>query len=232
MLKRLVKWRCYKLITMKTILIFLSLFISCISYAQSNLPPCNGNFSGPCFGSQELTGGEIYVGQFKDGKANGQGTYIYADGEKYLGQFKDGKANGQGTNTWTNGDKYVGQFINDNRTGQGTYTFANGDKYVGQFTDNKLNGQGTYTFADGRTYVGQWKDSKYDGFGTFYNANGSIFQQGLWSNNNFVQAQTPPTVTPPVIPKPPVNNAQDIKRQKCIRLGLVPGSPDFQQCIN
>ena len=185
----------------------MSLFISCISYAQSNLPPCNGNFSGPCFGSQELTGGEIYVGQFKDGKANGQGTYIYADGEKYLGQFKDGKANGQGTNTWTNGDKYVGQFINDNRTGQGTYTFANGNKYVGQF-----------------------KDNKYDGFGTLYNSDGSIRQQGIWKDDQFVQAQTPPVKE--VKPKPTVNNSQDIKRQKCIRLGLVPGSVDFQQCMN
>ena len=38
MLKRLVKWRCYKLITMKTILILLSLFISSVSFAQSNWP--------------------------------------------------------------------------------------------------------------------------------------------------------------------------------------------------
>jgi hypothetical protein len=47
-----------------------------------------------------------------------------------------------------------------------------------------------------------------------------------------VQAQNPPVVTPPVVPKPPVNNVQDIKRQKCIRLGLVPNSADFQQCMN
>ena len=194
---------------MKTILIFLSLFISCISYAQNNLPPCNGNFTGPCFGVYEYSNGAKYVGQFKDGLRNGQGTLTHASGAKYVGQFKDGSFNGQGT-----------------------YTFANGDKYVGQFKDNKYDGFGTFTFANGDKYVGQYKDDKYDGFGTFYNANGSIFQQGLWSNNNFVQAQTPPTVTPPVIPKPPVNNAQDIKRQKCIRLGLVPGSPDFQQCIN
>ena len=201
-------------LNMKKLLLIFCLITSCISYAQSNLPPCNGNFKGLCFGSQEWTDGDKYEGQYKDGKANGQGTYTFPDGEKYVGQFKDGSFNGQGT-----------------------YTFADGNKYVGQYKDNKKNGQGTFTWGDGSQwngdkYVGQWKDDKYDGFGTFYNANGSIFQQGLWSNNNFVQAQTPPTVTPPVIPKPPVNNAQDIKRQKCIRLGLVPGSADFQQCIN
>ena len=194
---------------MKKLLLILCLITSSVSYAQNNLPPCNGNFTGPCFGVYEYSNGAKYVGQFKDGLRNGQGTLTHASGAKYVGQFKDGSFNGQGT-----------------------YTFANGDKYVGQFKDNKYDGFGTFTFANGDKYVGQYKDDKYDGFGTFYNANGSIFQQGLWSNNNFVQAQTPPTVTPPVIPKPPVNNAQDIKRQKCIRLGLVPGSPDFQQCIN
>ena len=215
---------------MKLFLI-LSLITSCISYAQSNLPPCNGNFSGPCFGSQELTDGEKYEGQFKDGSFNGQGTFTFADGRTYVGQWKDDKRNGQGTLTHAGGDKYVGQWKDNQRNGQGTFTFADGDKYVGQFKDGLRNGQGTYTFANGTKYVGQFIDGKYDGFGTFYNANGSIFQQGLWRDDNFVQAQTPPTVTPPVIPKPPVNNAQDIKRQKCIRLGLVPGSPDFQQCI-
>ena len=32
--------------------------------------------------------------------------------------------------------------------------------------------------------------------------------------------------------KPPVSSPPDIKRQKCIRLGLVPGTNDFQQCMN
>ena len=41
--------------------------------------------------------GSIYVGQTKDGKPNGQGTYTWPDGRKYVGQFNDGKVNGQGT---------------------------------------------------------------------------------------------------------------------------------------
>ena len=179
----------YELI-MKKLLFTLYLITSSITYAQSNLPPCNGNFKGPCFG-----------------------VYVFPSGDKYEGQWKDNKYDGQGTFTW-----------------------SDGKKYVGQFKDNKKNGQGTFTFANGNKYVGQFQDDKYGGFGTFYNANGSINQQGLWRDNNFVQAQTPPAVNPPVvppvIPKPPVNNAQDIKRQKCIRLGLASGSADFQQCIN
>ena len=214
----------YELI-MKKLLLILCLFLM-TAHAQNNLPPCSGDYRNNCYGVGVYNNGK-YVGQFKDGKRNGQGTYFWASGSKYEGQYKDGKRNGQGTFTWTNGDKYVGQFINDNRTGQGTYTWTNGDKYVGQFINENRTGQGTYTFANGNKYVGQFKDNKYDGFGTLYNTNGSIFQQGLWRDNEFVQVQSPP-----VVPKPPVNNAQDIKRQKCIRLGLVPGTNDFQQCLN
>ena len=37
-----------------------------------------------------------YIGQFKDGKFEGQGTYTYGDGTKYIGEFKDGLPNGRG----------------------------------------------------------------------------------------------------------------------------------------
>ena len=143
---------------MKKLLLTLCLITSCISFAQSNLPACSGDYWNNCYGS---------------------------------------------------------------------YAYANGDKYIGRWKDNQNNGQGIATFADGEKYVGQFKDSLRNGFGTLYNANGSIKQQGLWRDDEFVQTQSPP-----VVPKPPVNNAQDIKRQKCIRLGLVPGTNDFQQCLN
>ena len=32
-----------------------------------------------------------YVGEFKDGKRTGQGTYTWSDGRKYVGEFKDGR---------------------------------------------------------------------------------------------------------------------------------------------
>ncbi|KJR41606.1 hypothetical protein MCHI_002381, partial [Candidatus Magnetoovum chiemensis] len=35
--------------------------------------------------------GATYVGEFKDGLMNGQGTLTFPDGEKYVGEFKDGK---------------------------------------------------------------------------------------------------------------------------------------------
>jgi hypothetical protein len=75
---------------MKLFLVFFSIFISSISYAQSNLPPCNGNFAGPCFATFVFpeggkNAGDKYVGEIKDFKWNGQGTYTRLNGDKYEG---------------------------------------------------------------------------------------------------------------------------------------------------
>ena len=41
--------------------------------------------------------GKKYMGEFKDGIKNGQGTFTLPNGEKYVGEFKDGLPNGQVT---------------------------------------------------------------------------------------------------------------------------------------
>ena len=136
--------------------------------------------------------------------------------------------------SYNDGTKYQGQWLNSKRNGQGTYYFVNGDKYIGQWVSGIMEGQATYIWRDGSKYIGQYKNDKRNGYGTYYNANGSINQQGMWKDGDIIKGQTTPPVIAPVVPKPPVpiSNPQDIKRQKCIRLGLAPGSADFQQCMN
>jgi len=147
---------------MKKLLLIFCLITSCISYAQSNLPPCKGDFTGPCFGEREFFTGYKHVGEWKNDMANGQGTLTTAKGDKLVGQWKD---------------------------------------------NNMINGQGTQVDSySGAKYVGQFKNNVYDGFGTRYRADGSIIQQGIWKNGEFVQGQTSPTVTPPVLPKPRVGS--------------------------
>ena len=59
-----------------------------------------------------LENGSRYVGEWKDGKKHGRGTYTSGKGEgegdKYVGEFKDGKKHGQGTCIKPEGRKYVG----------------------------------------------------------------------------------------------------------------------------
>ena len=33
----------------------------------------------------------MYVGDWKDGEKNGQGTFTFPDGEKYVGEWRDGE---------------------------------------------------------------------------------------------------------------------------------------------
>ena len=58
-------------------------------------------------------GSTRYVGEWKDGKKNGQGTYTQTDGGKYEGEWKDDKRwngtqklkSGQVIGKWVNGVK-------------------------------------------------------------------------------------------------------------------------------
>ena len=76
-------------------------------------------------------------------------TYTFPDGIQYVGEFRDGRINGQGTLTWPDGQKYVGEFSDNKMNGQGMITWPNGDKYEGEFRDNKRNGPGKMTYAGG-----------------------------------------------------------------------------------
>src|SRR5436309_3413246 len=82
---------------------------TCVAWAESSLPPCppTGDWNS-CIGSQTLSNGQTYLGEFRGGKRNGQGTYTWPNGMKYVGEFRDGKRNGQGTHTWSDGMTYVG----------------------------------------------------------------------------------------------------------------------------
>jgi hypothetical protein len=101
-----------------------------------------------------------YVGEIKNGKPNGQGTYTSTDGRKYVGMFKDGKYHGQGIWTYSSvGQKDEGEWKDGKMTGQGTSTYPNGDKYVGEYKDGK-KWNGIRYYKDGnikyKIVYGEW----------------------------------------------------------------------------
>ena len=163
----------------QTILIFFAALVVAVPSAlASDLPACPSDTSAywhNCFGVQNFEGGDVYVGEYRDDKANGQGTYTFADGDKYVGKFRDNKFNGQGTYTFVEGIKYVGEYRDNKRHGQFTVTYASGDKFVGEFRDGKKNGQGTHTSASGNRYVGEYRDGKRNGQFTVTFASGDKF---------------------------------------------------------
>jgi len=138
---------------------------------------------------------DTYVGEKKDGKFHGQGTYTWSDGRKYEGEWKDAKRDGKGTETNSDGYSYEGEWKDNMRSGQGidiypsgrkyegnwkentkngygVDTLTDGGKYEGEWVNNDMNGQGTFTYKDGDVYEGEWKDRKRHGQGTFTQSNG------------------------------------------------------------
>ena len=169
----------------------------------SDLPPCPSDqtkryhncFGTYTFGPSSKWAGDKYVGEYRDNKHHGQGTYTFARGHKFVGEYRNGKRNGHFTVTYPDGDKFVGEYRDDKKNGQGTYTFASGSKYVGEFRNGKKNGQGTYTFANGNIYVGEYRNRKEHGQGTYTFADGRV-KEGIWNNGKFQYVQkVTPTVT-------------------------------------
>lgn len=148
-----------------------------------------GSFSvGSNWKRVRYAGGDVYVGEHKDGKRHGNGTYTWANGNVYVGDWKDDKEDGTGTYTWANGAVYVGEYKDDKKDGKGKETYADGDVYFGKFKDDKKDGNGTYTWADGNVYVGEWKDGKRDGKGkmTFNSEKnkGDVYD-GEWKDSKY-----------------------------------------------
>lgn len=102
-----------------------------------------------------------YLGEVRDGKAEGGGVGIFDTGGIYRGDWKDNQRHGKGTYEWKDGHKYEGEFVNGTREGQGTYHWSSGEKYEGQWKNGMRNGQGTLYDRDNNIqYEGKWVDDK------------------------------------------------------------------------
>lgn len=164
---------------------------------SNNLPHGNGRMV--------YVNGDIYIGLWEHGKANGRGTLTTQSGSTYEGQwvndrlqgiavvtFPDVKVryegnchnslpNGQGTMTYPSGAQYNGMWSEGRHHGRGVLTVG-GDRYDGDWANNQQNGQGTFALANGERYVGGWKNGHRDGQGIANYSNGSTYN-GLWRDD-------------------------------------------------
>ena len=88
-------------------------------------------------------------------------TIIWKNGDRYVGESKDGKMHGKGTYYCANGEIYNGDWVNGKRTGYGLYNWPNGDQYNGQFKHNKMHGSGKMTYANGKVKNGRWSNNEF-----------------------------------------------------------------------
>ncbi|MEM9648083.1 MAG: hypothetical protein AAF969_06350 [Bacteroidota bacterium] len=109
-----------------------------------------------------------YVGEVKNGKANGFGVAILNTGSRYVGEWKDNERHGEGSFYWHDGQYYVGAYKNDKRSGKGTYNWPNGEKFVGL-----------------------WKDDERTGEGAFFGKKGDVVASGVWEHDELVVTNKP-----------------------------------------
>ena len=161
-----------------------------------------------------------------DNKKHGEGTQTHANGSKYVGEWKNDKRNGQGTfelksilmddivqeGMWKD-DVFqeeeppvpmvneLGQTIcpgspydtakSPNITedwtdcvGEEHWAYAGGGSYSGGYKNGRWHGQGTFIRQPGEVYEGEWNDGSKSGEGKQTYPDGTV-EEGIWEEDAF-----------------------------------------------
>jgi hypothetical protein len=118
--------------------------------------------------------GDFYFGDYKNGRKNGKGVYLFANGIICSGEFGDGITNGKGIIFYSNELVYSGQFVNGEKNGKGMYFFSDGRIHSAEIREGISNGKGMLLYPNGNIYSGLFKNGKEYGSGRMYYPKGYI----------------------------------------------------------
>ena len=133
--------------------------------------------------------GDVYKGNFKNNQRNGQGVCLFSrTGQIYRGDWRDGKPMGNGILftlpneifegrfngfniedghfklLFTNGEYYEGSFKFGQRNANGQHYYRNGDFYDGEWQNDRRIGRGKVIFRDGGKLTAMFIEDKADGY--------------------------------------------------------------------
>ncbi|MEE0913164.1 MAG: hypothetical protein U0L76_01080 [Ruminococcus sp.] len=125
--------------------------------------------------------GDSYIGEWKNGKMNGKGTYIWENGEKLIGEFRNNNAFDCEGVFHFKGCKYYGAFVNGKKSGHGKLIHDNGNRYEGEFRDGDMH-EGVFYWHDNTQWKGILKNNEpFTGEGTWHFKDGTV-KSGKWKN--------------------------------------------------
>ncbi|KAJ0407354.1 hypothetical protein P43SY_004782 [Pythium insidiosum] len=141
-------------------------------------------------GRLKYANGDLYDGEWVDGKRHGHGVLTFADGGgSYVGGFASDMFHGFGVleqhhvivrrpmeppslvsgalrlHVKRRSELYEGDFRMGKRHGRGSLRAAHGDVYDGQFVDDYYHGRGVCAYPNGDVYDGEWRHGRWHGQG-------------------------------------------------------------------
>lgn len=136
-----------------------------------------------------------YVGECQKNIPDGVGVMSWYSGDVYEGDFVQGKRTGKGVFLNNSGDRYEGDFVDGKFSGRGVYLSSNGDRYQGGWRDGNKEGFGSLKMSNGGHYEGEWLAGAEHGFGSMVIPEGYVLHEsgseigkigghiiGLWRN--------------------------------------------------
>lgn len=154
--------------------------------AQLQTPPAD-------FGQTKLRNGSSYLGQMRNGSAEGVGMGV-SDGRGFeAGFYVDGARNGPGVQCARedcSGQAYFGDFRGDVASGVGRIGFASGTIYRGEVRAGVPEGFGEYVSADKWVYRGSFRAGKRNGHGELVDQRGARLA-GWWVSDRLIDTAKP-----------------------------------------
>lgn len=89
-----------------------------------------------------------------------EGTFTYCNGDVYVGQWKEGKKHGTGTYACAaDKSKLKGEWV-EGKLATGQWIFPNGTFWSGRFRYNKPIGKGVWVFPNGNQLTGEYEQKE------------------------------------------------------------------------
>ena len=121
--------------------------------------------------------------EFKNGKMNGNGEYLFFDGSRFSGNFLNNRLYGKGIYEYPDATRFIGNFEMGFPKNEGSLIYPDKTEFKGNYTSGSREGKGTIFYTDGRTFEGDFKNDSPHGEGTLSYPDGTLL------SGSFVKAQ-------------------------------------------
>ena len=104
---------------------------------------------------------------------------MHVNGDIWEGNWCDGRMHGEGMYSKHGNVLYMGQFRNNLYHGQGKMTDVNGDIWEGMWRDGLMHGEGVYSKLGGPSSKGQWYHGMLIGMLNTFTIGGETYEIGI-----------------------------------------------------